>query len=397
VAVRKWLEFRETNPQILEGLVKEGFKETVKRLARRIGYKPVSGKFYATLRWKQTQAKDGRRSLAIGQVLKKAETWEGLTEAEICERVVSRKIGFKVITGLLPKSMGLTRAIMAAAIEAGSLSSKDLIIATPTLEDLGLLQVQEVRAKWEAATRAAEDQRAANIARNVKSKDTKEALQVASDAAVQKAVAEVLRLMRVYVLVDISGSMENAIETAKRYIAKFLQAFPKDQVHVGVFNTVGREVKLKAASQLAVEQAFVGIKAGGGTSYGEGVRALSKYKPREDEDTLFIFVGDEDAPEFSAYVQTSGLRPMAFGLLRVFSPQYPNGRCVRDTARVLGIPCFMLDEQTFEDPYAVPQKLRALIAATPVGVTNVERLVPRVTLIDQILATPLLSKPGWAA
>jgi hypothetical protein len=329
--------------------------------------------------------------------VKKAETWEGLSEAEICERIVARKPGFKVITGLLPKTMGLTRAIMAAAIEAGALSNKDLVIATPTLEDLGLLKVQEIRDRWEAALRAAEDQRAGNIARNVKSKETKEALQVADDAAVQKAVAEVLRLMRVYVLVDISGSMENAIETAKRYIGKFLQAFPKDQVHVGVFNTVGREIKLKAASQLAVEQAFVGIKAGGGTSYGEGVRGLSMYKPREDEDTLLIFVGDEDSTEFSQYVQASGLRPMAFGLLRVFSPQYSNGRCVRDTARVLGIPCFMLDEQTFEDPYAVPQKLRALIAATPVGAATAARPVPRVTLIDQILATPLLKRPCWAA
>ena len=32
----------------------------------------------------------------------------------------------------------LTRAIVAASVEAGSLSNKDLIIHTPTLEELGL-------------------------------------------------------------------------------------------------------------------------------------------------------------------------------------------------------------------------------------------------------------------
>jgi hypothetical protein len=156
--VHKWLAYRESNPQLLAGLVKTGLKETVKQLARRSGYKPASEKFYEMLRWKQAQAKDGRRSIAIGKALARAETWEGLTETEICERIVSKRLGYKVITGLLPAHLGLTRAIVAAAIEAGSLSDKDLVIATPTLEELGLLQVQDIRDRWQVAVRAAEDQ-----------------------------------------------------------------------------------------------------------------------------------------------------------------------------------------------------------------------------------------------
>jgi von Willebrand factor type A domain len=285
---------------------------------------------------------------------------------------------------------------MAAAIEAGSLSNKDLVIATPTLEDLGLLQVQEVRDRWQVALRASEDQRAANIARNVKSKDTKEVLQVAADVAVQKAVAEVMKGLRIYILVDISGSMTVSIEVAKQYIGKFLQAFPLDQVHVSVFNTVGREIKLKAASQAAVDQAFRGIVASGGTSHGAGVKSLEKYQPKPDEDVLMIFVGDEEDTSFEMQVQASGLRPMAFGFLRTPGPD--TRRAVRDTAARLRIPCFMLDTETFEDAYAVPQKLRALIASTPVGITNVpQQVARRVSLVDQILATKLLEKPAWAA
>jgi hypothetical protein len=398
--VQKWLAFREANIQVLEGLVKAGFKETVKNLARFVGYKPATDKFFEVLRWKQAQAGDGRRSLAIGKAVAKAESWEGLTEEQICERIVANKPGFKVITGLLPAKLGLTRAIMAAAIESGALSNKDLVIATPTLEDLGLLKVQEIRERWEAATRAAEDQRAANIARNVKSKETKETLQVASDTAVQKAVAEVVKGLVIYFLVDISSSMGDAIETAKGYIEKCLQAFPLDKLHVAVFNTVGREITLKSATQVGVNQAFKGIVASGGTAYGSPfIRCLEKYKPNADEDALFIFVGDEQAPEFSREVRASRLNPLAFGFLRVvnlaFGPDH--GTAVRDTARALGIPCFVLDAQTFEDPYAVPQKLRALVAATPVGPTATVRPILRVTLIDQILATHLLQKPAWAA
>lgn len=398
--VRKWLAFREANIQVLEGLVKAGFKETVKDLARLVGYKPTTDKFFEVLRWKQAQSEDGRRSLAIGKAVTQAESWEGLSESQICERIVANKPGFKVITGLLPKTVGLTRAIMAAAIESGALSNKDLVIATPTLEELGLLKVQDVRERWQAATRAADDQRAANIARNVKSKEHRETLQVASDTAVQKAVAEAVKGLVIYFMVDISSSMQGALELAKEYIEKCLQAFPPDKLHVGIFNTAGRRVVLKSATQAGVNQAFRGIVASGGTNYGAClVQCLEQTKPNADEDALFFFVGDEQAPEFTREVRASGLNPLAFGFLRVvnlaFGPD--NGTAVRYTARELGIPCFMLDAQTFEDPYAVPQKLRALIAATPVNATAAVRAVPRVTLIDQILATELLQKPAWAA
>lgn len=396
VVVQKWLAYRELNPQLLEGLVKAGFKETIKSLARTVGYKPASEKFYETLRWKQVQSKDGRRTVAIGKVLKQAESWEDLTEEQICERIVSRKLGYKVITGLLPKKIGLTRAIMAAAIESGALSNKDLVIATPTLEALGLLEVQDIRARWLAATQTAEDQRAANIARNVRSAKTKAVLEEAADVAVQKAVAEVIRGLRIYFLVDISGSMTNAIEQAKVYLGKLLPAFPLDKLHVAVFNTVGREVKLKTASLAAVNQAFVGIQAGGGTNHGAGFMTLAKYKPAPDEDVFVIVVGDEEDQPFAQTVQASGIVPVAFGFVKVRGGN-DYYQAVRGTASQLGVPCFMLDTQTFEDPYAVPQRLRALIGSTPVRAQVPGRVVQRVTLIEQVLSTPLLLKPAWAA
>jgi hypothetical protein len=395
-AVEKWLLFREENPKILEGLVKSGFRRTVMDLARRVGYKPVTPRFFEILRWKQAQAEDGRRSIAIGQAVQAAESWDGLDEQKICETIVRTKPNFKRVVGLLPKGQGITRAIVAAAIEAGSFSDKDLIIATPTLEELGLLEVQDVRERWERAIKAAEDMRATNIALRVKSKATQEKLQEAADNAVKSAVAEVVKGLRIYVIVDISGSMQNAITQAKAHIAKFLQAFPADQLHVSVFSTSGREVEIKHASAAGVENAFRGITAGGGTLHSQGVRVLAKHKPKADEDALFIFVGDEEEHStFETAVRDSGINPVAFGLLKV--RECP-GSAVRDTATRLGIPCFLIEEQTFSDVYAIPRVLRALIAATPVGKTRGGPVfVPRVSLVDTILNTKLLVKPTWAA
>src|SRR5262249_2447722 len=161
-------------------------------------------------------------------------------------------------------------------------------------EALGLLEVQDVRERWERAVKRSEDMRAANIALRVRSKETREKLSEGADIAVQKATADVMKGLKGYFMDDVSGSMQGAIDKAKEYIAKFLQAFPRDSVHVAIFNSTGREIVIKHPSSAGVENAFRGIVAGGSTDYGAGVRALEKYKPEAECDTLFFFVGDED-------------------------------------------------------------------------------------------------------
>jgi hypothetical protein len=395
-AVEKWLQFREENPKMLDGLIKAGFKNTVKDLARAVGYKPETPKFFEALSWAQDQAKDGRRQMLIGVEMARGETWDDLTEAQICERIVAEKLDWKRIVGLLPKKLGVTRAIMSAAVESGSLSNKDLIILTPTLEELGLLEVKEVKAKWDRALKKAEDDmRATNIARNVKSKDVQEQLQAAADTALQKAVEQVTKNLRIYVIIDISGSMGQSIEKAKMLLSKFLQGFPPDRTHVAVFNTAGRVVEIRHASAAGVVNAFKGISAEGGTTHGAGVLALAKFQPKDDEDALFIFIGDGgERGTFEAYVTQSKLRPMAFGFLRLPGENYGS---IDRTAAVLGIPCFLIQENTFDDVYAIPRTIRALVAATPVGAIPRAAATPRVTLVDTILKTDLLKKPAWAA
>lgn len=401
--VSKWLKYREENPKLFSGLVKGGFRQSVMQLSRTVGYKPETKKFFETLRWKQVQSKDGHRTMAIGQAVGPSDTWEGLTESQICEKIVKEKLSWKVIVSKLPTSVGVTRAIMAASIQF--MSDKDIIIATPTLEDLGLLEVPDVKQRWEGATKNATDTRSANIAKNVKTKEVRDKLVEASEEATKKAVDSVMKDLRVYFMVDISGSMGGAIEGAKKLLQKLLVAFPSDRVHISVFNTAGREITLKATSAQGIEATFRGIQAGGGTDYGAGVRALQAYRPKENEDVLFFFVGDEEAQTFESAVQMSGLNPRAFAFLKVL----PNGgagawrqaNCqetvaVRNTASALGIPCIMVDPSMFDDAYAAPRVLANLIASTPVQAKAWNAPKTRESLAEIIAKTPLLQKPVWA-
>lgn len=402
--VHKWLHYREENPQLLEGLIKAGYRKTVMKLARLSGYKPDTSKFFELLRWKQSQAKDGHRTIAIGEAVKQAESWAGLTEEQICQKIVTDKPNYKRIISLVPMDVGITRAILVAAVESGCLSNADLIIHTPTLEDLGLLEVQSVKEKWQTAIDKANNTRAANIASRVKNKETQEKLEEASDNALQAAAEEVMKDMRIYFMIDVSSSMSGAIEKAKDVLPKLLQAFPQDKLHVCTFNTVGKEVSIKneiktgKPSAATVAHAFRGVQAGGGTDYAAAVRCLQKYSPKDGEDVLFVFIGDEGAANFPQAVRNSGLNPSAFGLIKIVDPRWPETRfAVQHTAASLQIPCFMIDEKVFEDVYTAPRVLQRLIASTPVGQTATGAYRSnRKTLIDEILDTPVLKKPIWA-
>jgi len=405
-AVEKWLRYREENPKMLEGLVKSGQKETVVALCQRVGYKPSSPRFFEILGVRQKQAKDGRRSVAIGaDVRREAQSWAGMTEEQICEAIVRDRVGYKRVVGMVPREVGLTRAIMVACIEAGGVSDKEAVILMPTLEDLGLLEVQSVKERIDRAVAAASDQRAANVAARVRSQSAKDQLAEAADNAVKAAVAEAMRDMRAYVFIDISSSQDGAIDKAREFIPKFLGGFPHDKVHVAYFNTVGRELRIPHASSAGVSRALSGLSASGGTDYGQGVLALSVHPPAEGEDSVMIFIGDEfNCPphdrSFEAEVRGSGLRPTAFGLIPNVStnPGFPRGSSVRRTAAALGIPCFEIGEGTFSDPYGIPRTIRNLIASTPVAAAL--RAAPaarRKTLVETIMGTKLLVKPAWAA
>ena len=287
---------------------------------------------------------------------------------------------------------------MAAAIEAGSVSNQDLIILTPTLEELGLLSIKDIKVRWEDAVKAAENQRTANVAKRVKSKAVKDSLEEAADNAMKKSVEEVVKDLRFYVIIDKSGSMQGALDEAKELLKKMLVAFPLESLHVSVFNSFGTEIKIKSSSAKAIEHAFRGHTAGGGTLHSAGIQALSQYKPQENEDAIIIFVGDQgeyNGPKTANAIIAAGWNPVAIGMLNVHSSGWGSGNNIYDTASRISVPCFDIDKEIFSDPYSAVRNLRNLIASTPV-IKRGGGMAKRVSLVEEILKTDLLEKPVWA-
>ncbi len=386
-AAAKWLQLREANDAMLQGLVKAGYKQTIKNLARKLGYKPTSPEFFGVLGWKQSQAADGRRQVGLDNAkLTKAERFDALSEAEICETIVTQRLRYKDAVGRLPADIGLTPAIMVALLP--TLSDRDLRQLTPTLEELGLLSVPEIRARWEKAIETATDQRGLNIAKNVRDAGLKAKLADSADNAAKKAVAKASADvdLRVMFLVDKSGSMQGAIESSKDALAKILAGFPLERLHIAAFDTMGQVLKPKAASRQAVQHMLAPIKADGGTIHGAAVQALHRDGLRiaTGGKLIVIVVGDdagEAGAQLAATFRTLGYAPDAIALMLAGRK---GGTTVKDCARDLGIPYSEIAVSLFDDPYHVTRVLSALLEAPVLAG------IPTAGLVERVMATKLL-------
>ncbi len=391
-AAQKWLALRESNPAMLKGLVKAGFKETIKDLARKAGYKPATQAFFEVLGWKQKQSSGGHRSVGLSGDLKltKQERFDGLTEAEICEAVETQRLSYKDVVGRLPKDVGLTPAIMAAVFP--SLSDRDLRILTPTLEELGLMADPEIRARWEKAIGTATDQRALNIAKNVRNKELREKLEEAADVAARTAVTEATKDVdvRVMFLIDKSGSMQGAIEQSKDALTKILAGFPMEKLSIATFDTMGTVLRPKAATRAAVQHMLKGINADGGTVHGAAVRALSGdgVKIPAGARLVVIVVGDEAGEagdQFARSFNESGYSPSAMAMLVSVAGHGARGNTVRTCASFMKLPFSEVNVSHFDDPYQVTRVLKALLDA-PVAVGA----APQQGWVERVMKTKLL-------
>jgi hypothetical protein len=392
-AADKWLRVREKNKVMLEGLVKAGYKETIKKIARKCGYKPDSQEFFEILGWKQKQASGGHRKVGLtGLKLEKRERFDGVSEAEICERIVEERLTYKDVTGRLPKDVGLTPAIMVALLP--SLSDRDLRMLTPTLEELGLMAEPEIRKRWEKAVLTATDQRALNTAKNVKSKELREKLEEAADNAAKNAVAEATKEqdVRVMFLVDKSGSMQGAIEQSKDALSKILAGFPMDKLHIASFDTTGTVLRPKASSRAAVQHMLKGINAAGGTMHAAAVRALHESGvafPAESK-LIVIVVGDEAGESGEQLAQAFKAFGYDVAALALMLPsQAGRGNTVRGCAQALGVPFSEVTLAQFEDPYQVPRVLKAILEAPKLAGP-----VKQSGWVEKVMKTPILTLPN---
>ncbi len=215
--------------------------------------------------------------------------------AEKAKLIVDAKLPYRIASTLISKmdaSAGI--ALVNAMSPTEALNSRKWV------EGSGLLNIKEVKDLYLKKVKRA--------TKSVASADHRKSAQ-GSDEEVQAAVAEAkqasvelqLRIeSNLFILVDISASMQHAIETAIKFGARIAPLVDGDLMVVA-HNTEGRIINVPVGERdqlSAWEFAFKGIRAGGGTTHQHGLtKALEA--GFEPQSIVLLTDGGETALDFT--------------------------------------------------------------------------------------------------
>jgi hypothetical protein len=148
---------------------------------------------------------------------------------------------------------------------------------------------------------------------------------------------------------------------------------------------MGRVLKPKAATRLAVQHMLAPLKGEGGTIHGAGVHALHRDGVRVPPGARLIVIVVGDAQGEPGAALAGVFRALGYSVAAMaFLQAGGTGSTVRDCARDLGVPYSEIGAAQFDDPYHVPRVLRALLEA-PVAAGVVTP-----GLVEKVMATKLL-------
>uniref|UniRef100_B8HYE1 VWA domain-containing protein n=1 Tax=Cyanothece sp. (strain PCC 7425 / ATCC 29141) TaxID=395961 RepID=B8HYE1_CYAP4 len=277
-AVQRYLKTREANSTLFDRATLRG-RKAMKHL-------------YATL-----HIKPGERANAIlfqdqppvgslAHVLKQLAKTE--SAAEQARLIVEFNLPYTIAIGAIKQ---LTPTVLVALIN--SMTPQEVINTLKSLKARGAMDHPEVKALID--TKLEEASKSRRVAA-FKAQVAVDAADLDNDtvARLEKVTNEQVKRRGVItrptaLLVDKSGSMEQAIEIGKQ-LASLISGITQADLFVYAFDTIPYPVTAQGKELTDWERAFQHIRAGGGTSIGCAVEAMRKQRQRVDQ---FIIVTDE--------------------------------------------------------------------------------------------------------
>lgn len=378
-AFRKYIGFREENPDALRGMKRGGLSKKMQQMYRLTRTHPTP-EASAILGWKQ---KDGSNA-----DIEKLPDFASMTSAQIAEALSEVKISPTVALSVVPQ--GKITASVAKAL-LNSCTGNQSVILYNWFANNGFLDVKSIKDlfkdKVAEATTAVD--RIDTLTKNADEEDKKEMAQVRS--SVRKRDAKTNELGKVFVHIDSSGSMQSAIQYAMDNASTIAECVndPYENFGWGLFSNRG--VKLALPSEFTKEHFYkvlYGARAGGSTDcialypearrmgaevdiyitdQGHNVGAITK-RIREFHEAN----PDLKKPKAAVIIDFSGNRYAAYS------------KQLEDGLRASEIPVAVMKPESLKES--------ALIAQSVANAIKGEMAV-----LDEILDTPLPSLPYWYA
>lgn len=280
--VERYLAEREANPLQFDGAVLHA-RSSMKRLYAVLHVKP--GARAQAILFDDRPPADSR--LAVLKTIAKS------TDAkEQAALIVEHKIPYRIAASVVSQ---MTPAVLTALVE--TMSPQELINNVGSLQKRGAMDQPEVKRLIEEKLGQAKKAKRVSA---FKAKEAAKAVEVDAsiaeklDAVTQEQLRAKGRIRRsTALLVDKSGSMEHAIEVAKR-LGAMIAGVMEAPLHVWAFDTIAYPIPSPGTDLAAWEKSFAGIKAGGGTSVGVAVEAMTRKGVAVEQ---LVVVTDEEENE----------------------------------------------------------------------------------------------------
>lgn len=291
-AVRCYLKVRESNPALFDRAALRG-RKAMKHLYASLHIKPNE-------RANAILFRDTPPEGSLADMLKQLAKAE--SAAEQARLIVKFKIPYTIAVGAIKQ---LTPVVLVALIN--SMTPQEAINNLKSLQTRGAMDHPEVKklidSKLESASKSGRVSAfKAQIATDAGDfdADTVTRLENVTNEQVKRrgAIARPTAL-----LVDKSGSMENAIAIGKQ-LAALISGITQAELFVYAFDTIPYAITAKGKELTDWERAFQHINAGGSTSIGCALEAMRRKKQVVDQIIIVTDEGENAAPYFGEVYKT---------------------------------------------------------------------------------------------
>jgi hypothetical protein len=374
-AFRKYISFREENPEALIGIKNSGMSKKFQNMYRLVHMSP-SKDAAKILRWKQKNEETELDDVIDFSSMSSSEIVEYLTENKLSPMVALSSIPKNKITAKVAKAL-LNNATGNQSIVLYNWFSKNGFLDVKSINDL-------FKKKASEATTAVD--RIDTLTKDADEGDKSDMAEVR--ASVRKKVSVKSGLGSVYVHIDASSSMNNAIHYAKENASVIAECVdnPEKNFGWGLFNDHGRDLEIpKKFVKESFHEKLYGARASGCTD------CLALYsKAREKGASVDVYITDQGhnvgiidsrineyhrnnpnvpKPKAAVIVDFSGgrgsfIQPLEAGLIRA------------------GIPVSKIQPNALKESALISQSVANAVKG-------------ELAIIEEIMDTPLPRLPRW--
>ncbi len=277
--VERYLRDREANPLQFDGAVLHA-RAAMKRLYAVLHVKP--GARAQAILFDDKPPEDSRLAV-LKRIAKSTDPKEQAT------LIVEHRIPYRIASSVVAQ---MTPSVLVALVE--TMSPQELINNLGSMKKRGAMDQPEVKklieekldsakkARRVSAFKAKEAAKAAGVDEGLVAKlDAVTETQARAKGTIRRATA---------LLIDKSGSMEAAIEVAKR-LGSTIAGVMEAPLHVYAFDSIAYPIASPGPELAAWEKALAGIKAAGNTSVGVAVEMMTRKKVFAEQ---LVIVTDEE-------------------------------------------------------------------------------------------------------